>query len=69
MRLYTIRLLDPAGTEMHAFKQEYHDALDALEAAQALAINSTVAIWTERGRIARVKKGNEQSGPLDAVPG
>jgi hypothetical protein len=69
MRLYTIRLLDPAGTEIQSFKREYRDALDALDAAQTLATNSTVEVWSDRGRIARVKKGNEQSSPRDAVPG
>jgi hypothetical protein len=69
MRLYTIRLLDPAGTEMQTFKKEYRDALDALDAAQTLAINSTVEVWSDGGRIARVKKGNEQSGPRDSVSG
>jgi hypothetical protein len=66
---YTLRLLNPSENIMQTFERDYRSALDALDAAEVLSSGGTVEIWSDRGRIARVKKGNEPSGPQDAVSG
>jgi hypothetical protein len=50
-----------------AFSQQQR--IDALDAAEALSSDGTVEVWSERGRIARVKTDNKPSGPEDALPG
>ena len=66
---YRILFLDISGSVTRTFEREYSDALDALEAAEELASESAVEVWSSRGRIARVKKGNAPSGPQDPLPG
>jgi hypothetical protein len=66
---YTLRLLSQSEQLLQAFEREYRNALDALDAAEALSSDGTVEVWSERGRIARVKRDNKPSGPEDALPG
>jgi hypothetical protein len=66
---YTLRLLSPSEQLLKAFEHDYGDALDALEAAEALSREGVVEVWSDRGRIARVKKNNQPSSPGDSIPG
>ena len=66
---YRLLFLDLSGTVIKTLEREYRDPLDALEAAETLASESAVEVWSERGRIARIKKGNKPSGPEDRLPG
>ena len=66
---YRLLFLDLSGTVIKTFDREYTDPLDALEAAERYSAEGAVEVWSERGRIARVKKGNAPSGPEDRLPG
>jgi hypothetical protein len=69
MGSYTLRLLDVTDQVAKVFEQEYRDALDALDAAKRLASEGTIEVWTQYGRIARIKKGNQPARPEDRVSG
>ncbi len=69
MKGYRLLFLDLSGSVTKTLEREYRNALDALEAAQVLASESTVEVWSDVGRIAHVKKGNLPSAPEDRLPG
>jgi len=56
MSRYVLRIFDPAQKVAHMIERDYSDHLDALEAAEELAIQSAVEVWDDKGRIARVKR-------------
>ena len=66
---FTLRLLDIGGNIAQVYEQEYRDALDALDAAKRLSSEGTIEVWTQTARIARVKKGDQPSGPEDRISG
>ena len=57
MSHYVLRMFDPATKIAHMVERNFRDALDALDAAEEIATNCTVEVWSDFGRIARVKKG------------
>jgi hypothetical protein len=69
MGRYRILFLDLSGAVAKTLEREYNDALDALEAAEALAKESTVEVWSGAHRIAHVNAGNRPSTPNDPLPG
>ncbi len=68
MARYTLHLLDHNDATIGVFECAGDD-LDALDAARDLAKDNVVEVWSNRGRIARVKKGDAPSGPEDSVSG
>jgi hypothetical protein len=69
MSHYVLRMFDPTTKVAHMVEREFSDALDALDAAKKLATDCTVEVWSDFGRVARVKKGCEPSTPSDPLPG
>ena len=50
-------------------EQQFDDDLDALEAAEDLAENCHVDVWTGERLVAQIKKGNEPFTVKDAHAG
>ena len=60
MSRYVLRIFDPTQKVAQMIERDYSDHLDALEAAEALAGQSAVEVWDDKGRIARVKRDSRR---------